>query len=118
MKYLVEIKIEAFLLGDPVQICFAVFTFVCGAGSQPVLFRFPMELFTRLLMHSLFRRAHMVEDWWHKEVYIYMCLTGVVETLCDWVEAGLDFDQALAQEQPVYKVFYIFFIVYFMVFSQ
>ncbi|XP_045133379.1 uncharacterized protein LOC123517417 [Portunus trituberculatus] len=25
-------------------------------------------------------------------------------TLCDWVEVGLDFQRALAQEQPVYKI--------------
>lgn len=68
-----------------------------------------MELFTRLLMLSLFRCADVVEDLWYKEVYIYMYLTGVVETLCDWVEVGLDFDQALAQEQPIYKVFYILY---------
>lgn len=66
-----------------------------------------MGLFRRLLVLSLFRCADVVEDWLHKEVYIYMYIAGVVETLCDWVEAGLDFDQALAQEQPVYKVYYI-----------
>nr|XP_045603952.1 protein virilizer homolog [Procambarus clarkii] len=30
--------------------------------------------------------------------------TDVVNSLCDWVDIGLDFERALGQEQPVYKI--------------
>ena len=28
----------------------------------------------------------------------------IISTLCNWAIVGLDFDQALAQQQPIYKV--------------